>query len=328
MSAVLKFFKWLLLLLLLLVLLLLLYVWLKPVTTYDVPYPDIRASSDPAVIARGKHLFYGASHCAGCHAPESEYPKIASGVDVLPSGGEDFHLPFGILYTPNITSDDETGIGTYTDGEIARAIRYGVKRNGQAMFDLMSFYDISDKDLTALVSFLRSLPAVKNKRPEHDWNLLGHVLRAFDVFEPMGDGEVPDAPEPAPTAEYGKYLANSVANCRGCHTRRNLMTGAFEGAEHAGGMKFSLGVNDQGQGIYMITPNLTPDPATGRITDWSLAAFIQRFRIGTTSAESFMPWGQFKRMNDEELTALYLYFQSLDPVTADEPIPVGVQIES
>ena len=194
----------------------------------------------------------------------------------------------------------------------------------------MPFYDISDSDLTALISFLRSLPPVQNKRPENDWNFLGKAMFAFGVFKPMGDAIVPPAPPEGATAEYGRYLADSIANCKGCHTKRSMVTGQFTGQEYAGQMVF--GVLDENSVIdnerYIVTPNLTPDPATGRISQWPLETFIARFRVGKVIPESIMPWGQYASMTDEELTALDLFLQSLPPVRVEPAIPVGVQTGS
>src|SRR5262249_13886753 len=74
---------------------------------YDsYPMPDLRASGDSATIAKGRYLVYGAGHCADCHTPPGGAPF---------SGGLDFKLPFGHIYSPNITPDSATGIGRYTD---------------------------------------------------------------------------------------------------------------------------------------------------------------------------------------------------------------------
>jgi hypothetical protein len=241
------------------------------------------------------------------------------------SGGMDFELPFGIAYAPNITPDEETGIGNYTDQEIARAMRYGVKRNGQALIDFMPFYDLSENDMTAIISYLRYSEPVKNKRPENTWNFMGKAVLAFGLIKPMGDGNVPAAPEPDSTVAYGRYLAESVANCKGCHTNRNMMTGAFIGPAYAG--QFAMEVFDNSgkivKGKHLVSPNITPDPETGRITFWDEEVFINRFRAGAAIPGTPMPWGPYSRMTDLELKALFKYLHSLEPVYAQSP--VGIQ---
>ncbi len=66
-----------------------------------------------------------------------------------------------------------------------------------------------------------------------------------------------------------------------------------------------------------MSPNLTPDAATGRIVSWSEDDFVQRFRLGLVIADSPMPWGSFKRMTESDLRALYRYFRTLMPVRRD-----------
>ena len=118
------------------------------------------------------------------------------------------------------------------------------------------------------------------------------------------------------SAVYGKYLANSVANCRGCHTNRDLMTGAFIGEDYAGGLKFDM---ETDSGVYSLTtPNLTPG-AGSRIKGWTKEQFIQRFRMGRLIPQTHMPWGPFSRMNDDDLAAIYNFLQTVKPVQNTVP---------
>ena len=291
---------------------------------FDAPYPDITASTDSAVIARGKHLAMGPAHCADCHAPTSERARVLAGEEVPLSGGFDFIFPLGVLYAPNITSDQETGIGRLTDGEIARSLRYGIRHDGQAILDMMPFYDLSDEDLTAIISWLRTQLPIKNARPANEYNFMGKIVKTF-ALKPAGDGEVPPTPPADSTAVYGKYLVNSVANCRGCHTERDLMTGAFIGPELAGGFPFEV-FGEKGEiipGKHLISPNITKDTDTGIIASWTEDQFIHRFRVGAVIQGSPMPWGPFTRMTDLELKAIYRYLNSQPPVNRKHPY--GVQ---
>jgi mono/diheme cytochrome c family protein len=278
---------------------------------YEAPYPDIAASTDSAVIARGKHLVYGPAHCNFCHGSWEELPKIMSGETVELKGGNAFTLPFGVVRTPNITSDNETGLGAVKDNEIARSLRFGVGRDGHALFDFMPFHNLSDEDLTAVISYLRTLPPVKNSIVRRDINFAGKAVSAF-IIKPVGpDGVPPKSVTPDSTAAYGKYLAHSVANCVGCHTNRDMKTGAFIGRPFAGG--FEMG-SELIPGLMFTTPNITPDQATGRTALWSEDDFILRFRAGALEDGTVMPWGAFKNMNDLELKAIYRYLRTVQPV--------------
>lgn len=325
MKKILKILKWAGIGILIFIAGFVIFVYVRANRTFEAPYPEFAASPDSSLIARGEYLVYGPAHCASCHTPISDLSRLDAGEKVPLRGGIDFVMPVGVVYAPNITPDKETGIGAFTDQEIARALRYGVKRNGQALVDFMPFYDLSDRDLTAVISYLRTTAPVKNKRPENEWNFMGKAVMALGLIKPMGDGVVPPAPEPDSTAAYGKYLAESVANCRGCHTNRDMMTGAYIGVDYAGQAKFEV-FDEQGRiikGKHLVTPNLTPDPETGRMAHWPKEVFINRLRAGTAIPGTPMPWGSYGRMTDLELTALYKYLQSLQPVHA--ATPVGIQ---
>ena len=262
--------------------------------TFDRPYPDLHASSDPATIERGRYLAHGAAHCVSCH-----------GEDL--SGGLAFHLPIGTVYTRNVTPDVETGVGRYTDPELARVLRYGVHPSGRAMLPFMPFAEMADDDIVAVISYLRSRAPVAHRVPASDFNLIGRFAKAF-ILEPTGPShEVPQHITPGPTAEYGAYLANNVANCRGCHTRRDLRTGAFIGEPFAGGME----LESHTTGAKFVTPNLTPDPEKGHIYAWPEDMFVQRFKnaVGTDSP---MPWNELRTMTEDDLRAIYRYLRTLE----------------
>jgi len=320
-----KFLKWLGITIVSIIVLFILYSLIRPESTFDAPYPEITSNKDSTLIARGKYLVYGPAHCVYCHAPASEFQRVEAGEIVPLSGGNIFGLPVGKIYVPNITSDNATGIGSFTDGEIARTLRYGVKRNGHALLDFMPFYDISDQDLTAIISYLRTEPPVNNLVKQNEWNFLGKSVQALGMIKPSGDGIVPPSPAPDSTAEYGKYLAGSVANCRGCHTKRDLMTGGYIGIDYAGNMQFEV-ANENGRlipGKHFVSPNLTPDKETGRIAYWNEEAFVKRFQAGRVITGSPMPWGAFSRLNEQDLAALYKYLNTLQSVHSQTP--AGVQ---
>ena len=275
--------------------------------TFDRPYPEIAASTDPAVIERGRYLVTGPAHCAECHATPGTPPSAEPHL----TGGVAFHLPIGTIYSRNITPDATTGIGRYSDRELARVLRYGVRPDGRAMIPFMPFANLSDDDLTAVLSYLRSRPGVEHDVPASSYNMLGRAAKAF-LLEPSDPTGTPPAHSPAgATVERGKYLANSVANCNGCHTRRSLKTGEQLGVTFAGGMELESHTHP---GVKVVTPNLTPDPATGHITQWTEEQFIARFKSGAVVVEgSPMPWKTFSRMTDDDLRALYRYLKSLPP---------------
>ncbi len=280
--------------------------------TYDAPYPNIKASTDSIVILRGKELVFGPAHCADCHAPNASAEDLAKNIDVPLSGGFEFNLGIANIFTRNITPDKETGIGNLTDGEIARALRYGVKEDGTALFDFMPFHNTSDEDLTAIISYIRAQKPVHNPIPENKRNIIGNVIQAF-LIKPVGPkGNVVKSIRRDSTIAYGEYLTNSVANCVGCHTPRDMMTGAFIGPDFSGGMGFKHPLDPDK--ITYFSPNLTPDKSTGRIANWTQDQFVKRFKKGKLLQYSEMPWNSFSKMSENDLKAIYKYLHTLKPV--------------
>jgi hypothetical protein len=119
--------------------------------TYDVPEPAIQVSTDPAVIRRGEYIVFGPAHCVECHVGSAVEARTSLEGGRRPplTGGQKFPLgPLGVVYSKNLTPDPETGIGRYTDGQIARMMRWAVRPDGRASIPpMMRFGDMSDEDM-------------------------------------------------------------------------------------------------------------------------------------------------------------------------------------
>jgi mono/diheme cytochrome c family protein len=212
---------------------------------------------------------------------------------------------------PNITPDTATGIGLRGDAELARLFRRGIDHRGGIGLPFMMYADLSDRDLSAVLSYLRSLDPIGHAVPRSEYNLLGKITRAY-FLEPFAPGrDVSADVEPGRTAEYGEYLVNAVANCAGCHTARNMKTGEYTGPRFGGGMVFRR-ADAREQAV--VSPNLTPDPETGVMASWDEAAFIRRFRAGGLMEWSPMPWGPFSRIGEDDLAAMFRYLRTLPPI--------------
>ena len=295
--------------------------------TYDWPGPSLKASTDSAVVARGNYLVNGPAHCRSCHiANFNDMIAGDQGGDVPLRGGIRFTMgPLGAMFTRNLTPDPTTGIGRYTDEQLFRMMRHGIRPDGTASMPLlMPFFKMADDDLIAVVSYLRSIAPVENNVPENEWTFMGKAVRALtSTFKPI---ENPDAPAVAPpmeaTIERGEYLARYVTNCVGCHTQRDLMTYEATGPEYAGGFEFEpwpefysyLKVDPE---TWIRTPNITPDPNSALANYKTPEEFIARFRKGRIVSFSPMDWGPFSRMSDEDITAIWMYLNSLAPVKKD-----------
>ncbi|CAN5528786.1 hypothetical protein BH11BAC2_BH11BAC2_01050 [soil metagenome] len=306
-----RIFKWTGITILLLIVVLAITVTLLQNKKHEAPYPAIHASTDSLVIARGKALVYGPAHCADCHAPKEELDKYNQGEIVNLSGGHIFDIPPGLVRTRNITSDKETGIGNLPDSVIARSLRYSVGFDGRILPEFMPFHNLSNEDLTAVISYLRTLPPIHHEVERTQWNMLGKTLFAL-VIKPVGpDKEIVDHVDIDSTPAYGKYLVESVANCKGCHTNRDMATGAFVGPELGGGFHM---VSEVDPTYTVVTPNITTYSECGKLAVMTENDFIARFRKGKVIVQSTMPWGAFSRMSDLELKAIYRYLQTVPPV--------------
>lgn len=284
--------------------------------TWDVPLPATRASGDPALVARGEYLVYGPAHCADCHAPDEAHDRLFKGEKVPLTGGTGETTFLGNWVAPNLTPDSATGLGAVGDGELARVLRTGVNRDGHIALPFKDAYaDMAEEDLVAILSYLRSLEPLPGIAPRKDVNVLGRIVLAY-FLRPYGPRHPPvrEAFRPEPTVAYGEYVANVLGRCESCHSPRNLKTGAFLGEPFSGGIPFRSPLHP---GTVYVSPNLTPDSATGVMTHWSEETFVARMREGARHDDTPMPWGSYRRMTDTDLRALYRYLHALAPVRRD-----------
>lgn len=288
------------------------------------PAPDLKVEVTPAVVARGEYLVKHVLLCFDCHSERDwtqfsgpAIPPLGAGRPCMDENTKAVGINFGMggfpgrLCIRNITPDVETGIGGWTDGEIARAIREGVSRNGEALFPIMPWFmytEMSDEDVGAVIAYLRSQPPVNSFRPERDLNFPLNIV--FRFYPRPLDGPV-TGPSPGDTVAYGRYLTK-IARCEFCHTAR--VRGRLEPVADrlmAGGVPFVMDTHTQ------YSKNLTPDP-TG-IGDWTREIFIARFRAHTTpypvteAQNTEMDWVAFSGMTDQDLGAIWDYLRTLPP---------------
>lgn len=155
-----------------------------------------------------------------------------------------------------------------------------------------------------------------DKTENSEYSFIGKAVLAVGAIGPGQPHEpILETIQKEVSIDYGKYMAYAVANCRGCHTERDMKTGEYIGEEYAGGLQF--GPDNLTQGDVFKTPNLTPDAETGIMTDWSEEEFVTRMKGRRIHEFSPLPLGAFKQMEDDDLRAVYMYLKSLDPVKND-----------
>lgn len=293
------------------------YTWDR---TYDAPVPQVHVSTDPGVLARGEYLVYGPAHCVACHTPSyADAAHVAEGVTVPLSGGRRMALgPLGYIYSRNLTPDPETGIGRYSDEQIARMMRWAVRPDGRATVEpMMPFGNMSDDDLNAIISYLRSRPPVRNAVPPNEWTMLGKMVRTFGgVMKPRtGISPSPSVQTTGISAARGEYLARYVSNCVGCHTKRDPATFAAIGTDFAGGWEMEPDPNPGADlATWFITPNLTPTEGSALLKFPDRDTFVARFRNGGRHHPgSPMPWESFARMSADDVASVYEFLRGLPP---------------
>lgn len=294
---------------------------------YNWPGPSLKSSTDSNIIARGKYLVNGPAHCVSCHVSGfDDFVAGDQGKEIALKGGLKFPMgPLGNIYTRNLTSDKQTGLGRYSDEKIFRMMRHGIRPDNKPSIPLlMPFWKMADDDMVAIVSYLRSLDPVANEVPANEWTFMGKAVKSISsTFKPVENPGAPaTAPAMASTIERGEYLARYVSNCVGCHTERDMMTYEAIGPEFAGGMEFEpwpelhkfLKVDTT---LWVKTPNITPDPGSALSKFKTREDFVKRFRQGRIIPYSPMDWGPFSRMSEEDITAIWMFLQSLKPVKND-----------
>lgn len=280
------------------------------------PAPSVTAPTSPEAILKGKYLVHHVAACIGCHSPVHEDRPGEPPVEGKLGGGRDFgDLPGfpGHLRAPNLTPDKETGIGSYTDGEVLRAMREGVGKDGHALFPQMPFQTyaatLADEDALAIIAYLRSLPAVNNDPGRMEVKFpVSMFIRG--VPKPLEVGP-PPAPSPTDKMARGKWLLQ-VCSCADCHDGVDRHRQKIPGRAMSGGQPFPL---PNGKGVA-IAPNITSDKATG-IGAYSDDDLRRVFDEGKGKAGRnlyVMPWSYYGGMTREDKDALILALREVMPV--------------
>jgi mono/diheme cytochrome c family protein len=194
------------------------------------PLTDRKFEATTARLERGRYLVNGVVGCLYCHSEHDATREGAPAKAGREGAGVLFlHDPsLGTLYASNITPAHETGIGNWTDDQIARAIQEGIGGDGRALFPIMpypNFRTLSDEDLASVIVYMRSIPAIKNAVPKTAINFPINRLM-MGVPEPI-TGPVHDLEMSNPVAR-GKHIA-TLASCADCHTQLRV-NGISQGA--------------------------------------------------------------------------------------------------
>jgi mono/diheme cytochrome c family protein len=262
---------------------------------------SVQTARAESAVDRGRYIVEVIAACGNCHSPN------APG-DLDPSrhlaGGFKIVLPGIAAVTPNITPDPETGIGSWTDEEIIRAIREGVRPDGRVLGPPMPFElyrNISDQDARAIVAYLRTVTPVRNDTPTSRYE--------FPLPPAWGPpvGSVPEPDRNDPVA-YGAYLAGPLGHCVECHSTPDA-NGVPDMENHlgAGGMLL------EGPWGVTASTNITPTGIGGKSDDELRKIITTGIRADGSALKLPMPVSYYKNLEEADLDAIIAYLRTLPP---------------
>ena len=284
----------------------------KKVTLAD--YKSADPTGVPASIARTSMVERGAyltraADCVACHT-SGGWKEYAGGLAI--------RLPFGTLYSTNITPDKETGVGNYSDQDFLDAVRRGVRRDGARLYPAMpyaSYSYMTDADVLAIKAYLFSLPPVHAKAPENTLTFPYNQRWVMIFWSALFNPDTRFAPDSDRSPEWnrGAYLAEALAHCGECHTPRNLAFALdnrkkFAGALTAGWRAF----------------NISSDKATG-IGGWRDEDLVAYLAIGHADGHGTAsgPMGEavdhsFSQLAQEDIRAVVAYLRTVPPIASPD----------
>lgn len=241
------------------------------VTAPDRQDPSVWANLGEPDVAHGREVFF-AGGCTSCHAPAG----ATGDARLILSGGAPLKSDFGTFHAPNISSDPEAGIGTWTLAEFGDAMTRGVGREGEHLypsFPYGSYARMTPEDINDLYGFMKTLPASDAVAPPHE---LGFPFNQrlvlggwkFLYFTDAPRVELADASD---MVKRGQYLVEGPGHCGECHTPRNALGGFLSGQWLAGGP------NPEGEGTI---PNITPGSKS--MGSWSEGDIVTYLETGFT----------------------------------------------
>jgi mono/diheme cytochrome c family protein len=263
--------------------------------TLNLPPDNVSIPTDPSSIEHGKHLVQVI--CSDCHTSDL-------------SGKNMISAPFGRIDSANLTPSKSGAGSEFKDVDWVRVLRHGVDDKGRALVVMpaQEFWNFSDQDLGDIVAYLKTLPPVDKQHKDPQINILGKIMFGAGMFGkdivPAGVIAHSQRPPVIPvgaTAQYGEYLID-VTGCHSCH-----------GTQLAGGKSAKPGAID--------ASNLTPG---GDLKTWGKAEFINTVRTGVSPNghklnPDEMPWKFIGKYTDDELTAIFLHLQSIQPLQTIKP---------
>jgi mono/diheme cytochrome c family protein len=271
-----------------------------------------KADPDNYVIAQRGRALAIAGDCVACHTAPGGEPF---------AGGLALATPFGVIMTPNITPDDATGIGRWTQAEFSRAMHEGRGRNGSYLYPAFPypyFTEVTREDTDAIYDYLRTLAPVTNAVNRRTLPFPFSVRALMIGWNSLFFKPSPFVPDAQRSAEFnrGAYLVEGLGHCGACHTPLNAF-GANKASQFLQGNR----IDD------WTAPNITNDQQSG-LGKWSVDDIVQYLKNGqtrTTTASGPMRdviENSTSKMAEADLKAIAVYLRERG--SAGTPAPAAV----
>jgi mono/diheme cytochrome c family protein len=270
-------------------------------------------NAETQLINRGEYLAR-AGDCVACHtAPTGR--EFA--------GGRAMPTPFGNLYVPNITPDDDTGIGKWSADDFYRMMHTGISRDGALLYPAMpfaSYTKVTRGDSDAIYAYLMSVPPVRQQNRPHELRFPYNRRDLLIGWRALYFKEGEYVPDPNQSAQWnrGAYLVQGLGHCAMCHTAINALGGSSESKAFEGGMI-------PNQNWY--APSLTSNREAG-LGEWSIKDITDLLQVGISNrATVYGPmaevvYNSLQYLSDEDVEAMAVYLKAL-PQRDSEPPPTS-----
>ena len=271
--------------------------------------PELKAASQ---VERGEYLTRAAD-CVVCHTTKDGVPF---------AGGRAFVLPFGTIYSTNITPDNETGIGNYSDANFLDAMHKGIGRGNTKLYPAMpyaSYTYMSDADALAIKAYLFTLKPLRAPAPQNTLSFPFNQRSLMSLWSAFFNPDRRYEPnvDRSPEWNRGAYLVEAMAHCGECHTPRNLAFALNNRQKFAGAVQ-------AGWRAY----NITPDHASG-VGSWSDADLAHYLSVGHADGRGTAagPMGEavdesLSYLKANDVAAIVTYLRTVPGVaTSDLPEP-------
>ena len=281
--------------------------------------PAVAPSADPNVLKRGEYLAR-AGDCIACHTNPGAREF---------GGGLEMDTPFGALFTPNISSDREDGIGAWTADEFYSMLHTGKSRNGELLYPAMPFASytrVTREDSDAIFAFLKSTPAVHEPNRPHELRFPYNQRSLLIGWRTLYFREGEYKPDPTMSVEWnrGAYLVEGLGHCSMCHTAINALGGSSESKAFEGGLIPM-------QNWY--APSLTSNKEAG-LGEWSIEDIDALLQTGVSNRGAvYGPMAQvvhdsLQYLSDDDIRAMSTYLKSLperSPSATPEPTAAATE---